>query len=113
MNEISILSILEHNNIIAYFNHFMDKNTLLIELEYCNGKNEDNTVTIHLEDSIKISLNTALLWQNAEHPFFVTGGNLYDKIIQQKGKLFTEEVRAQHSRLFISYKTDYDKFTFT
>lgn len=56
MNEISILSILEHSNIIAYFNHFMDKNTLLIELEYCNG------------------------------------GNLYDKIIQQKGKLFSEEV---------------------
>ena len=38
MNEISILSILQHNNIIAYFNHFMDKNTLFIELEYCNGK---------------------------------------------------------------------------
>uniref|UniRef100_A0A3Q3DFU5 non-specific serine/threonine protein kinase n=1 Tax=Hippocampus comes TaxID=109280 RepID=A0A3Q3DFU5_HIPCM len=56
MNEINILSILEHNNIIAYFNHFVDKNTLLIELEYCNG------------------------------------GNLYDKIIQQKGKLFHEEV---------------------
>uniref|UniRef100_A0A1A8LLC1 non-specific serine/threonine protein kinase n=2 Tax=Nothobranchius pienaari TaxID=704102 RepID=A0A1A8LLC1_9TELE len=55
-NEISILSMLEHNNIIAYFNHFMDKNTLLIELEYCNG------------------------------------GNLYDKIVQQKGKLFTEEL---------------------
>ncbi|XP_068436477.1 serine/threonine-protein kinase Nek9 isoform X1 [Clinocottus analis] len=56
MNEISILSILEHNNIIAYFNHFLDKNTLLIELEYCNG------------------------------------GNLYDKINQQNGKLFSEEV---------------------
>uniref|UniRef100_A0A671K5I8 non-specific serine/threonine protein kinase n=1 Tax=Sinocyclocheilus anshuiensis TaxID=1608454 RepID=A0A671K5I8_9TELE len=56
MNEISILSILQHNNIIAYFNHFMDKNTLLIELEYCNG------------------------------------GNLYDKINQQKGVLFKEEV---------------------
>uniref|UniRef100_A0A8D2ZTR7 non-specific serine/threonine protein kinase n=1 Tax=Scophthalmus maximus TaxID=52904 RepID=A0A8D2ZTR7_SCOMX len=56
MNEISILSILEHNNIIAYFNHFVDKNTLLIELEYCNG------------------------------------GNLYDRIIQRKGKLFTQEV---------------------
>uniref|UniRef100_A0A3B4DPD0 non-specific serine/threonine protein kinase n=1 Tax=Pygocentrus nattereri TaxID=42514 RepID=A0A3B4DPD0_PYGNA len=56
MNEISILSILQHHNIIAYFNHFLDKNTLLIELEYCNG------------------------------------GNLYDKINQQKGKLFTEEV---------------------
>lgn len=38
MNEISILSILQHNNIIAYYNHFMDKNTLLIELEYCNGQ---------------------------------------------------------------------------
>ncbi|XP_067312389.1 serine/threonine-protein kinase Nek9 [Pseudorasbora parva] len=56
MNEISILSILQHHNIIAYFNHFMDKNTLLIELEYCNG------------------------------------GNLYDKINQQKGALFREEV---------------------
>lgn len=42
MNEISILSILEHNNIIAYFNHFMDKNTLLIELEYCNGENRSH-----------------------------------------------------------------------
>ncbi|KAM9465717.1 serine/threonine-protein kinase Nek9 isoform 1-T1 [Clarias gariepinus] len=39
MNEISILSILQHNNIIAYYNHFMDKNSLLIELEYCNGGN--------------------------------------------------------------------------
>uniref|UniRef100_A0A9J7ZAR5 non-specific serine/threonine protein kinase n=1 Tax=Cyprinus carpio carpio TaxID=630221 RepID=A0A9J7ZAR5_CYPCA len=56
MNEISILSILHHNNIIAYFNHFMDKNTLLIELEYCNG------------------------------------GNLCEKINQQKGVLFKEEV---------------------
>ncbi|KAG7260731.1 hypothetical protein CRUP_026888 [Coryphaenoides rupestris] len=56
MNEIGILSILQHNNIIAYFNHFMDKNTLFIELEYCNG------------------------------------GNLYDKINQQKGELFTEEM---------------------
>ncbi|XP_057199533.1 serine/threonine-protein kinase Nek9 isoform X2 [Triplophysa rosa] len=56
MNEISILAILQHNNIIAYFNHFMDRNTLLIELEYCNG------------------------------------GNLYDKINQQKGQLFKEEV---------------------
>ncbi|KAM6912856.1 serine/threonine-protein kinase Nek9 [Xenentodon cancila] len=55
-NEISILSMLEHNNIIAYFNHFMDKNTLLIELEYCNG------------------------------------GNLYDKILQQRGNLFSEKV---------------------
>lgn len=38
MNEICILSILEHNNIIAYFNHFMDRKSLFIELEYCNGE---------------------------------------------------------------------------
>lgn len=38
MNEISILSILQHNNIIAFYNHFMDRNILLIELEYCNGQ---------------------------------------------------------------------------
>ncbi|XP_017332175.1 serine/threonine-protein kinase Nek9 [Ictalurus punctatus] len=56
MNEISILSILQHNNIIAFYNHFMDRNILLIELEYCNG------------------------------------GNLYDKINNQKGELFTQEV---------------------
>ncbi|KAG2457725.1 NEK9 kinase, partial [Polypterus senegalus] len=55
MNEIFILSVLQHDNIVGYYNHFLDKNTLLIELEYCNG------------------------------------GNLYDKIIQQKGKLFPQE----------------------
>uniref|UniRef100_A0A8C2JJ07 non-specific serine/threonine protein kinase n=2 Tax=Cyprinus carpio TaxID=7962 RepID=A0A8C2JJ07_CYPCA len=37
LNEISSRAIRQHNNIIDYFNHFMDKNTLLIELEYCNG----------------------------------------------------------------------------
>lgn len=44
-NEISILSILQHNNIIAYFNHFMDKDTLLIELEYCNGEIWQHLIT--------------------------------------------------------------------
>ncbi|XP_078464797.1 serine/threonine-protein kinase Nek9 isoform X1 [Lampetra planeri] len=36
-NEIDILSLLEHANIISYYNHFLDGNVLLIELEYCNG----------------------------------------------------------------------------
>ncbi|XP_059504867.1 serine/threonine-protein kinase Nek9 isoform X2 [Stegostoma tigrinum] len=54
-NEILILSVLQHHNIIAYYNHFLDENKLLIEVEYCNG------------------------------------GNLYDKILQQGGKLFPEE----------------------
>lgn len=39
LNEIVILALLQHDNIIAYYNHFMDDNTLLIELEYCNGEN--------------------------------------------------------------------------
>lgn len=38
LNEIVILALLQHDNIIAYYNHFMDNTTLLIELEYCNGK---------------------------------------------------------------------------
>ncbi|XP_078063722.1 serine/threonine-protein kinase Nek9-like [Mustelus asterias] len=54
-NEILILSVLQHHNIIAYYNHFLDEHKLLIEVEYCNG------------------------------------GNLYDKILQQSGKLFLEE----------------------
>lgn len=40
LNEIVILALLQHDNIIAYYNHFMDNTTLLIELEYCNGKVE-------------------------------------------------------------------------
>ncbi|XP_046848737.1 serine/threonine-protein kinase Nek9-like [Xenia sp. Carnegie-2017] len=37
MKEIEILSLLNHANIVAYFNHFMDESLLLIEMEYCNG----------------------------------------------------------------------------
>lgn len=38
LNEIVILALLQRENIIAYYNHFMDNTTLLIELEYCNGE---------------------------------------------------------------------------
>ncbi|KAL4238486.1 Serine/threonine-protein kinase Nek9 [Mactra antiquata] len=37
INEIEILLILNHANIITYYNNFMDGDTLLIELEYANG----------------------------------------------------------------------------
>ena len=37
INEIDILSLLNHANIITYYNHFLDGDTLLIELEYANG----------------------------------------------------------------------------
>ena len=36
-NEIDILSLLNHANIISYYNHFVDDNTLFIEMEYANG----------------------------------------------------------------------------
>ena len=37
INEIDVLSLLNHANIITYYNHFLDGDTLLIELEYANG----------------------------------------------------------------------------
>ena len=37
-NEIDILSLLNHANIVSYYNHFLDGETLLIEMEYANGK---------------------------------------------------------------------------
>lgn len=39
LNEIVILVLLQYDNIIVYYNYFMDNIILLIELEYCNGGN--------------------------------------------------------------------------
>ncbi len=36
-NEVEILSLLDHFNIISYYNHFFDDYTLYIEMEYANG----------------------------------------------------------------------------
>lgn len=49
LNEIVILALLQHDNIIAYYNHFMDNTTLLIELEYCNGKQDSSAWHSHCE----------------------------------------------------------------
>lgn len=38
LKEIDILSLLNHPNIVTYFNHFIDGTSLFIEMEYCNGK---------------------------------------------------------------------------
>ena len=35
--EVEILSLLNHTNIVTYFNHYIDGTSLLIEMEYCNG----------------------------------------------------------------------------
>ena len=37
-NEIDILAMLNHANIVSYYNHFMDENTLLIEMEYVSRR---------------------------------------------------------------------------
>lgn len=35
--EVEILSLLDHANIITYYNHYIDSGLLLIEMEYANG----------------------------------------------------------------------------
>ncbi len=42
-NEIDILAMLNHTNIVSYYNHFLDGESLLIEMEYANG----NYIHIH------------------------------------------------------------------
>ena len=37
--EVDILSLLNHTNIVTYYNHYIDGTSLLIEMEYCNGEN--------------------------------------------------------------------------
>ncbi len=37
-NEIDILSIFNNSNIVSYYNHFLDGQTLLIEMEYADGE---------------------------------------------------------------------------
>ena len=36
--EVDILSLLNHTNIVTYYNHYIDGTSLLIEMEYCNGE---------------------------------------------------------------------------
>ena len=35
--EIDVLSLLNHANVISYYNHFIEEDTLFIEMEYANG----------------------------------------------------------------------------
>lgn len=36
--EVEILSLMDHTNIITYYNHFIDSGNLYIEMEYANGE---------------------------------------------------------------------------
>ena len=48
--EVDILSLLNHTNIVTYFNHYIDGTSLLIEMEYCNGKgNEIDIIDLKAE----------------------------------------------------------------
>ncbi|XP_035665830.1 serine/threonine-protein kinase Nek9-like, partial [Branchiostoma floridae] len=47
--EIEILSMLDHPNIVSYYNHFLDGSTLLIEMEYANGGNLYEKI-VHQDD---------------------------------------------------------------
>ena len=37
MNEVNVLSMLQHPNIIAYYSSFVEKNSLMIAMEYAPG----------------------------------------------------------------------------
>lgn len=38
LGEVDIFSMLNYVNIIIYYNYFLDEGTLMIEVEYVNGK---------------------------------------------------------------------------
>ncbi|CAJ0938237.1 unnamed protein product [Ranitomeya imitator] len=65
LNEIVILSLLQHDNIIAYYNHFLDSNTLLIELEYCNGGNLFDKIVRQKEELFEEEMVVWYLFQIA------------------------------------------------
>lgn len=46
--EVDILSLLNHTNIVTYFNHYIDGTSLLIEMEYCNGKKKNSAIGMYL-----------------------------------------------------------------
>nr|XP_022334597.1 serine/threonine-protein kinase Nek9-like isoform X1 [Crassostrea virginica] len=51
MGEVDILSMLNHANIITYYNHFLDEGTLMIEVEYANGGNLATKIAQHCESN--------------------------------------------------------------
>ncbi|BFZ01979.1 hypothetical protein BsWGS_05018 [Bradybaena similaris] len=57
-SEIDILSLLNHPNIISYYNHFIDENTLFIEMEYANG----GTLQEKISASTELWLEKDVLW---------------------------------------------------
>ena len=84
-NEIDILSILNHSNIVSYYNHFLDGETLLIEMEYADGN-------VYYLSRFYFWRRFCQIYVLAVSKTILTflGGNLYEKIMRQK-ELFHEE----------------------
>ncbi|XP_013095073.2 serine/threonine-protein kinase Nek9-like isoform X2 [Biomphalaria glabrata] len=57
-NEIDILSLLNHANIVSYYNHFVDEDMLFIEMEYANG----GTLYDKIISSSKLWPEQDILW---------------------------------------------------
>ncbi|CAL1543887.1 unnamed protein product, partial [Lymnaea stagnalis] len=57
-SEIDILALLNHANIISYYNHFIDEDMLFIEMEYANG----GTLYEKIVSSTKLWLEKDVLW---------------------------------------------------
>lgn len=115
--EVEILSLLDHTNIITYYNHFVDSGKLLIEMEYANGEYKnvdlcDYVVLNHASPCFGIiwqyicailqSLGRVSLWLLEKHPspdllfqpllFLFVGGNLYQKICSLDGLMEEKQV---------------------
>ena len=63
--EVEILSLLDHANIITYYNHYVDSGLLLIEMEYANGtcfliaaRRSLLVILIHMELKSRLKLST-------------------------------------------------------
>ncbi|XP_025077734.1 serine/threonine-protein kinase Nek9-like isoform X3 [Pomacea canaliculata] len=56
--EIEILPLLNHANIVSYYNHFVDEDTLFIEMEYANG----GTLHDKISQSMELFPETEAVW---------------------------------------------------
>ncbi|XP_041355037.1 serine/threonine-protein kinase Nek9-like isoform X2 [Gigantopelta aegis] len=57
-NEIDVLSFLNHANVVSYYNHFIEEDTLFIEMEYANG----GTLYTKISHQTKFFSEDVVLW---------------------------------------------------
>ena len=84
-NEIDILAMLNHANIITYYNHFVDESALFIEMEYANGK------TL----SRKIVFSVSRPKVRTQNQMYFPGGSLPDKECFLRASIHTHVIVYQ------------------